>query len=58
VLVTPVPQVVHRMITRHLLDQMGFKTDEADSAAVTLFQRFGLAANLNIHQHCLVLDGV
>jgi Putative transposase len=25
---------------------------------VTLIQRFGLAANLNIHLHCMVLDGV
>ena len=28
------------------------------SGAVTLIQRFGSAANLNIHLHCLVLDGV
>ena len=46
------------MITRHLLDQTGFKADEADSGAVTLIQRFGSAANLNTHLHCLVLDGV
>ena len=26
--------------------------------AVMLIQRFGSAANLNIHLHCLVLDGV
>ena len=25
---------------------------------VTLIQRFGSAANLNIHLHCLMLDGV
>ena len=31
---------------------------EADSGAVTLIQRFGSAANLNVHLHCLVLDGV
>jgi len=30
----------------------------ADAGAVTLIQRFGSAANLNIHLHCLVLDGV
>jgi len=54
----PVLQVVHRVITRHLLDQTGFKAFEADSGAVTLIQRFGSAANLNIHLHCLVLDGV
>ena len=57
-LVTPVLQVVHRVITRHLLGQAGLKADEADSGAVTLIQRFGSAANLNIHFHCLVLDGV
>ncbi len=51
-------QVVHRVITRHLLGQAGVKADEADSGAVTLIQRFGSAANLNIHLHCLVLDGV
>ena len=58
VLVTPMLQVVHRVITRHLLDRAGLKADEADSGAVTLIQRFGSAANLNIHLHCLVLDGV
>ena len=57
-LVTPVLLVVHREITRHLLGQAGLKPDEADSGAVTLIQRFGSAANLNIHLHCLVLDGV
>jgi hypothetical protein len=36
----------------------GAKADEADSGAVTLIQRFGSAANLNLHLHCLVLDGV
>jgi len=57
-LVTPVLQVVHRVITRHMLGQAGLKADEADSGSVTLIQRFGSAANLNIHLHCLVLDGV
>jgi len=57
-LVTPVLQVVHRVITRYLLGQAGLKAEEADSGAVTLIQRFGSAANLNIHFHCLVLDGV
>jgi hypothetical protein len=57
-LVTPVLQVVHRVVTRFLLKQAGAKTDEADSGAVTLIQRFGSAANLNIYLHCLVLDGV
>jgi Transposase zinc-binding domain/Putative transposase len=57
-LVAPVLQVVHRVITRFLLKQAGAKADEADSGAVTRVQRFGSAANLNIHLHCLVLDGV
>ena len=35
-LVTPVLQVVHRVITRHLLGEAGLKPDEADSADVTL----------------------
>ena len=51
-------QVVQRVVTRHLLGQAGLKPDEADSGAVTLIQRFGSAANLNIHLHCRVLDGV
>jgi len=42
VLVTPVLQVVYRMIPRHLPVQTGFKADEADSDAVRLIQRFGL----------------
>ena len=57
-LVTPVLQVVHRVIARFLLAQAGLKAEQADSGAVTLIQRFGSAANLNIHLHCLVLDGV
>ncbi|MEP7299891.1 MAG: transposase [Caldimonas sp.] len=32
--------------------------NEGHGGAVTLIQRFGSAANLNIHLHCLVLDGV
>ena len=32
---TPVLEVVHRVITRHLLGQAGLKADEADSGAVT-----------------------
>ncbi len=36
----------------------GLKRSLAHTGAVTLIQRFGSAANLNIHLHCLVLDGV
>ena len=38
--------------------QAGLKRRQANTGAVTLIQRFGSAANLNIHLHCLVLDGV
>ena len=51
-------QVVHRVTTRQLLGQAGPNADEADSGAVTRAQRFGSAANFNIHLHCLVLDGL
>ncbi len=34
-LVTPVLQVVHRAITRFLLDQAGLKAEQADSGAVS-----------------------
>ena len=60
-LVTPVLQVVHRAIARFLLQQAGLKAEQADSGAGTLTQPnlgLGSAANLNIHLHCPVLDGV
>jgi hypothetical protein len=53
-----VPVIIHRVIARFLLKQAGLKRCAADTGAVTLIQRFGSAANLNIHLHCLVLDGV
>ena len=57
-LLAPVLQIVHRVISTFLIQQAGLKRAEAQSGAVTLIQRFGSAANLNIHLHCLVLDGV
>ncbi len=57
-LITPVLQAVQRVLSRHLLEQAGLKAGEGDCGSVTLIQRFGSAANLNIHLHCLVLDGV
>jgi hypothetical protein len=57
-LLTPVLRVVHRVIARFLLRQVGLSRARADTGAVTLIQRFGSAGNLNIHLHCLVLDGV
>ena len=57
-LVTPVLQVVQRVVARHLLDGVGLKGEEGHGGAVTLIQRFGSAANFTIHLHCLVLDEV
>jgi len=50
--------IIHRTISGFLIQQAGLKRTEADTGAVTLIQRFGSAANLNIPLHCLVLDGV
>jgi hypothetical protein len=57
-LITPVLQVVQRVLSRYLLGQAGIKAGEGDCGCVALIQRFGSAANLNIQLHCLVLDGV
>ena len=57
-LLTPVLQVIHRVTASFLIKQTGVKRSEAHTGAVSLIQRFGSAANLNIHLHCLVLDGV
>jgi len=51
-------QIIHRVIATFLIKQSGRKRAQAHTGAVTLIQRFGSAANLNIHLHCLVLDGV
>ena len=57
-LLLPVLQIIHRAIATFLFTQTGQKRDQAATGAVTLIQRFGSAANLNIHLHALVLDGV
>ncbi len=57
-LLTPVLQIIHRVIARFLTKIARLKRSAAHAGAVTLIQRFGSAANLNIHLHCLVLDGV
>ena len=57
-LLLPVLQIIHRAIATFLFKQTGQKRDQAATGAVTLMQRFGSAANLNIHLHALVLDGV
>jgi Putative transposase/Transposase zinc-binding domain len=57
-LLTPLLRIIHRVVASFLIKQAGVKRSEAHTGAVTLIQRFGSAANLNIHLHCLVLDGV
>ncbi len=57
-LLTPALLIIHRVIAGFLRKQAGLQRAAADTGAVTLIQRFGSAANLNIHLHCLVLDGV
>ena len=57
-LLAPVLQIIHRLIATFLFKQTGQKRDQVATGAVTLIQRFGSAANLNIHLHALVLDGV
>ena len=42
-------RIIHRVIARFLLKQAGLKRTAVDTGAVTLIQRFGSAANLNIH---------
>jgi hypothetical protein len=51
-------QRIHRVVAAFLVKQSGLKRGQAHTGAVTLIQRFGSAANLNIHLHCMVLDGV
>jgi ribosomal protein S27E len=57
-LLSSVLQIIHRVIATFLIKQAGVRRSEAHTGAVTLIQRFGSAANLNIHLHCLVLDGI
>jgi len=56
-LLTPVLLIIHRAIAGFLRKQAGLQGAAADTGAVTLIQRFGSAANLNIHLHCLLLAG-
>ena len=57
-LLTPVLRIIHRAIHRFLIQQTRVKRNAANTGAITLIQRFGSAANLNIHFHILFLDGV
>jgi hypothetical protein len=54
----PILKITHRVISVYLKKKAGIKGSAAHTGAVTLIQRFGSAINLNIHFHCLVLDGV
>ena len=51
-------QVIHRALSTFVIHQAGLTHAQAQTGAVTLIQRFGSAANLNIHLHCLMLDTV
>jgi hypothetical protein len=42
-LLTPLLRVVHRVITRFLVEQSGTERDAADTVAITLIQRLGCA---------------
>ncbi|MEX2493498.1 MAG: transposase zinc-binding domain-containing protein [Nitrospirales bacterium] len=57
-LLSPVLQVIHRALSTFMIHQAGLTHAQAQTGAVTLIQRFGSAANLNIHLHYLFLDGV
>ena len=57
-LLIPLLRILRRVIASFLLSQAGLKRTAADAGAITLIQRFDSAANLNIHLHCLALDGV
>ena len=46
------------MVTRRRSVCAQHATYQGQGGAVTLTQHFGSAANLNIHLHCLLLDGV
>ena len=45
-------------LSTFVIKRAGFTRAQAQTGAVTLIQRFGSAPNLNIHLHCLMLDGV
>jgi len=50
-------QIIHRAIATHLIKRRASNAAKPP-AAPSLIQRFGSAANLNVHLHGLVLDGV
>src|SRR5690606_38243996 len=54
-LVRGVLSVLMREVTRWYQERTGVR---GQTGSVTVTQRFGSAMNLNLHYHCLVLDGV
>jgi hypothetical protein len=48
-LLAPILRIIHRVISTFLIQQAGLKRNQTHTGAVTLIQRFGSAANLNIH---------
>lgn len=50
--------VVHRLLARQLAALAGLRNALCATGAVTIMQRFGSAANLNVHFHCLAVYGV
>jgi hypothetical protein len=57
-LVTPLPPVVRRAVSRHLLDDVVLRADPCHGGAVTLVQRLGSTANPDVHLRCLLVDWV
>ena len=55
---SPLLRCIQRLVAAFLIKQSGLQRSQAHTGAVALIQRFGSAANLNIHLHCLVLDGI
>ena len=49
---------VQRVAMRHLRDGGQLRDDEGHGGTVTPLRCFRSAANLNIHLHCLALDGM
>ena len=56
-LMGPALRVLHRLLARHLAAHVAARGARVQTGAVTVIQRFGSAANLNVHFHCLALDG-
>ncbi len=48
-LLSPMSRIIQRVIARFPIKQAGLKHGESGTGAVTLIQRFGSAANLNIY---------